>query len=599
VPLNKEPRKRGAFCLLTRRQVVGGLAIAGAGVALSPFRISAAAAMQTENVFEPHIPTALRRALELAGEDGFVASLPQLLAARVQADYDELIWNTWFTSTTEESVVTTPQGNRVVVVVHGGGIFGSPDRFERSLNADLHRDNPEGITGQTAAKITEREAHGLLEGRLPDGTVIPVYSYDEFKSGVSDLPQRYGVVLDFELARQSKRGFEEFEILKDDPNMIARAGGVDANIAYLDKFRNRHDTNLMGHWHPYNRIDPDQPQTRIVFLAGNRGGVGSEGKNEGLGWGYDAEYGIGGDASMVGMARYLVTTSRDDPGTFVTAVPSWQEAATIADDTSEDQSAPRFVFDSYATVAQQRALNIAGTDGVVASMPQLLHARTKSSYDDLLWNTWFNANSDECVVTTPQGNKVVVTVHGGGILASPQRIERALRADLDRHNSEGLTGQYAVKISTTEAEDLLNGVLPDGSELPVFSFDDFRRGITDLPLRYAVTLDFDSAKNAVDGFESFDVLRDDPIMICRAGGPEALSAYLDKARARHNTSKMGNRHPFDRIDPDQPQARRLWLSGNQGGRGSDGSDVGLGWGYDSDYGMTSGGVMGLARYVVI
>ena len=266
--------------------------------------------MQAEIFFEPHIPSALRRALHYAGDDGFVASMPQLLHARTRAPFDNIVWNTWFTANSEESVVTTPGGKHVVVAVHGGGIFGSPERFERSLNADQHRSNAQGLTGQTAAQITTREAHGLLNGRLPDGTEFPVYPFAEFKPGIADLPRRYGVILDFEVARQSKRGYEKFEVLKDDPNMIVRAGGVEANIAYLDKFRSRHDTELMGNWHPFNRIDPDEPQTRIPFLAGNRGGIGSEGKNQGLGWGYDAEYGMGGDASMVGMARYVAVAPR-------------------------------------------------------------------------------------------------------------------------------------------------------------------------------------------------------------------------------------------------------------------------------------------------
>jgi hypothetical protein len=197
------------------------------------------------------------------------------------------------------------------VVVHGGGIFSSPDRFERSLCADLDHSNPEGLTGQNAAKISPQDARDLLEGKLPGGTEIPIFPLEEFKWGVADLPLRYGVILDFELARQSKSGFETFEALRDEPNMIARAGGIEPLAAYLDKARDRHNTRLMGNWHPYNRIDPDQPQTRIVFLAGNKGGVGSEGRDEGLGWGYDAEYGMGGDASFVNMARYIAVAPRD------------------------------------------------------------------------------------------------------------------------------------------------------------------------------------------------------------------------------------------------------------------------------------------------
>ncbi|MCH7637484.1 MAG: hypothetical protein IIA12_07435, partial [Proteobacteria bacterium] len=266
--------------------------------------------MEAEIIFEPHVPNALRRALEYAGDDGYVASIAQLLHARANADYDNIIWNTWFTSNSEESVVATPQGNRVVVAIHGGGIFASPERFERVYRASVDRSNSDGFTGQYAAKISEKEAHDVLEGRLPDGTAVPVYPFDEFKQGIADLPIRYGVILDFELARQSKRGYEDFEVLKDDPNMIVRAGGVEANATYLDKYRDRNDTKVMGNWHPYNRIEPDQPQTRLPFLAGNQGGTYSEGDDPEE-WGYDCEYGLGGDACIHNMARYIAVAPCD------------------------------------------------------------------------------------------------------------------------------------------------------------------------------------------------------------------------------------------------------------------------------------------------
>jgi len=256
-------------------------------------------------------------------------------------------------------------------------------------------------------------------------------------------------------------------------------------------------------------------------------------------------------------------------------------------------------FESYATIALRRALRYAGDDGFVASMPALLHARVNAPYGNIIWNTWFTANSEENVVTTKQGNHVVITVHGGGIFATPERIERSLRADLSRHNSEGLTGQYAAKISEREAFDVLEGKLPDGTEIPIYPFDEFRRGVADLPMRYAVALDFEVAKKGKRGYQSFDVLKDDPNMIVRAGGVEPLSAYLDKARARHNTELMRNSHSHNWIDPDQPQARRLNLGGNKGGVGSEGKDQGLGWGYDEDNGISAPWPGGFARYVAV
>jgi hypothetical protein len=287
-------------------------ALIGTGVAASSLlsRAVADTGMAAAIFFDSYATIALRRALRYAGDDGFVASMPALLHARVNADYDNIIWNTWFTANSEENVLTTPQGNHVVVTVHGGGIFALPARFERSLRANLSRYNSEGLTGQYAARITEREARNLLEGALPDGSQIPVYSFNDFKHGVVDLPMRYAVVLDFEAAKNSTNGYERFNVLERDPIMIIRAGGVEPLTAYLDKARNRHDTELMGNSHPYNRIDPGQPQSRILTLGGNKGGIGSEGNDQGLGWGYDADDGMGA-SWMGGLARYVAVAPRD------------------------------------------------------------------------------------------------------------------------------------------------------------------------------------------------------------------------------------------------------------------------------------------------
>ena len=66
--------------------------------------------MEAAVIFDSYLPETLRRAVEYAGDDGFVASMPQLLHARANASYDNIIWNPWFTSNSEESVAKTPQG---------------------------------------------------------------------------------------------------------------------------------------------------------------------------------------------------------------------------------------------------------------------------------------------------------------------------------------------------------------------------------------------------------------------------------------------------------------------------------------------------------
>jgi hypothetical protein len=272
--------------------------------------------MEAAIFYDSYLPEALRQALDYAGDDGFIASMPQLLHARANAPYDNIIWNTWFTSNTEESVVTSPQGNHVVVTVHGGGIFGSPNRYKKLFRASANRFCELGFTGLFAGKITEREAHDVLDGKLPDGTDIPVFSLEEFIPGISNLPRHYAVVMDFETAKKCRSGYEAFDDLKDDPLMIVRAGGVEAAAAYLDKARGRHNTERMGNWHPFSSIkDPSQPQTRVPTLAGNKGGVGSE-DDDGHLYGYDAEYGMGGDSSihntsMINVARYVAVAPRN------------------------------------------------------------------------------------------------------------------------------------------------------------------------------------------------------------------------------------------------------------------------------------------------
>jgi hypothetical protein len=283
--------------------------------------------MEAKIFFESHLPDALRLALEYAGDDGYVASMPQLLHAQVSASYDNEIWNIRsFTSNSEENVVKTKRGNHVVVTVHGGGIFASPERFKKLYYASVDRSSNFGFTGMFGAKLSEQEAQDVVEGKLPDGTEIPIYAFDEFKQGIANLPRRYAVVMDFEVARKSNSRNETFDNLKDDPLMIVRAGGANVAAAYLDKVKGRKTSSMMANWHNFDDIDPNLAQTRILLLGGKEGGVTIEDypsvTSEQLEWNLsiwgthyrvpiDAEYGIRGDAAMINMARYVAVAPRD------------------------------------------------------------------------------------------------------------------------------------------------------------------------------------------------------------------------------------------------------------------------------------------------
>ena len=282
--------------------------------------------MEAAIIFDTHLPDALQRALEYAGEDGFVASMPQLLSGRASASFDNEIWDTWFfTSNSEESMVETPQGNHVAVLVHGGGIFATPGRFRKLYLASTWRDSKDGFTGLFGGKILDQEAHDILEGRCPDGTEIPVFPYSEFRNGISDLPRRYAVVMDFETARTSKCGLTPFDELKDDPLMIVRAGGAEAAATYLDKAQEYYGSSVMGSWHRFDDMDPMRSQTWVPFLFDCLGGASNK-ENLDLNMreqGYadswfthyrvsrDAGFGIRADTAMINTARYVAVAPRD------------------------------------------------------------------------------------------------------------------------------------------------------------------------------------------------------------------------------------------------------------------------------------------------
>ena len=276
--------------------------------------------------FDTHLPNALQRALEYAGNDGFVASLPQLLRARTHAPFDNEMWNQWFyTSNSEESLVETPQGNNVVALVHGGGIFASPARFRKLYLASTNRHSEDGFTGLFGGKILQQEAHDILNGRCPDGSDIPVYSFSDFERGISNLPRRYVVVMDFETARTSKCGLVSSDELKDDPLMIARAGGAEAAAAYLDKAKEYYGISEMGSWHRFDDMDPMHPQCWVPFVYDCLGGASkiSESdlskRTQGVMdiWfshyrvARDAGFGIRADTALINTARYVAVAPRE------------------------------------------------------------------------------------------------------------------------------------------------------------------------------------------------------------------------------------------------------------------------------------------------
>lgn len=220
-----------------------------------------------ETFHDPYIPNALKKAQDHAGRNtkkGFVASLPQLLhGISVSPDGIETLKQVYYTPLSEEDVGKSPDGNDVFIEVHGGGILHYPARIE-------HANNPNQSLLEGAAKFYDDEIKNLLGGKLPDGTEIPVYSFDDLKGGIANLPMRYAIVRDLDRVKKSRSGYHNIEDLYNNELFIMRAGSVEQAARILDKLKERYQE--FGNRHSLNNVDPYQPQGRLLLL--NQGNFG-------------------------------------------------------------------------------------------------------------------------------------------------------------------------------------------------------------------------------------------------------------------------------------------------------------------------------------
>ena len=107
---------------------------------------------------------ALQKALDFAGSDGYVATMPELIAAKVKADKSHDFWQKGYTTHTEENIGIDKKGrfysrdNPVLVVVNGGGIL-TPERIMQAYDEGL-------ING--GVRYRDEEFDILLDGK-PNG----------------------------------------------------------------------------------------------------------------------------------------------------------------------------------------------------------------------------------------------------------------------------------------------------------------------------------------------------------------------------------------------------------------------------------------------
>jgi hypothetical protein len=211
--------------------------------------------------YESNLPDALQQALDHAGSTGYVATMPELIAAKVKAGDDHDFYQNWLTVHTEENIGVDQKGRfyganePVLVLVNGGGIL-TPKRIKQAYDEGL-------VSG--SAKYTNQEFDDLLDGKLPDGSTIKLYHFDdEIKKGVSDLPHQFGIVMPYSVAQNTKDGYHQKRDFLDNALAIARNAGLNNLESYFDRVKDSDEE--VGNHHPFSGRDAGTPQGRVLFL---------------------------------------------------------------------------------------------------------------------------------------------------------------------------------------------------------------------------------------------------------------------------------------------------------------------------------------------
>ncbi|MDD3175265.1 MAG: hypothetical protein PHU51_02200 [Candidatus Nanoarchaeia archaeon] len=204
---------------------------------------------------------ALEEAYTQLGDEGIIASMPYLIAGKAESEKDNYLWQDWFTALSEENVGIDTKGNfvkkgkPVVITVHGGGIL-TPERIFQAYG--------DGLTSQNSAKYTNEEFEQLLNGKI-NGESIEIYSIDDVMKGNIKNPfGKYAIVLDFDVAKNTKSDYFDKKDFMKNPLVLARAGTLEYLDVYFEKAK--HSDGTVGNSHRLNDIDPKQPQGRVLYL---------------------------------------------------------------------------------------------------------------------------------------------------------------------------------------------------------------------------------------------------------------------------------------------------------------------------------------------
>lgn len=423
-----------------------------------------------------------------AGEACHILSLPELVKAKLITPKNHFIWRHSVTCASEEILGRTKAGNDVYVIAHGKGILNF-QRIKKTYEEGLINTEYIENVKQKAVKITEDELCDLLDGRLPDGSEIPVYSYKEFEQN-TDLPSAYAIVLDRNEVHKLPFGSQSFDHLKDNMLFIARIGGKEPAAQYIESSK------------IFRIIDAKQYYDRSMnnnlcrLLSMGQIHFRIENKE----FSYESSLAVECAPHDFTGRDCFSKHNKSNIEMILELAEHYTPKITCEKFKKEIEMSELFLLEplkkkigkyfggegyhsgSSAPDVLEKAKAYVGEEGHIMTLPELIQARTLLDENDLLW-ALFTCATEEYRGKTKEGEKVYVVSHGKGILMHPERLKERI---IERHyGRDKVSGVYT--LTDEEFHGLLDGRLPDGSKIPVYSFAEFEQK-RNLPLAYVIVL---------------------------------------------------------------------------------------------------------------
>jgi hypothetical protein len=121
------------------------------------------------------------------GPDGRVATLPDILAARLASPVDGNAWTSYFTTASSEFLGRDRDGRKMIVVAHGNGPLGS---LAGILAAYSYQFKDRGDRVRRGGRISQETFWDLLDGKFGPVAIVDVETYSStlkypFSSGLT------------------------------------------------------------------------------------------------------------------------------------------------------------------------------------------------------------------------------------------------------------------------------------------------------------------------------------------------------------------------------------------------------------------------------